>query len=195
MSCDDCVVITVKSVDEELIECPMCNAFICKKNMSNSCTNKIDGHNVCISCNHDLITKFFKSEKGGCIYCGDKKPVIEIPIEIHTLHTYNPVINNNSTILCSEHIRVICVASCLLIGFITACISIYFVGNIIFYLSSAFYHLVEENHTHKKNFTIHNCFMGYLIWLIVGYMLTMIIKFCINITESVVSIKNTCVKC
>ena len=193
MTEDDCVVITITKGDDECVECPMCNSFIYRKNMSTSCVNKIEGHNVCTSCNHDLITQFFKNEKGGCIYCGDKKSTIEIPVEIPRVSTYNPVIINNTT-LCSDNYRIIYLTSCLALGFIIACISIYLVGNVIFYLSSSLYHALEEKHTHDSNFSIENCIMGYVIWIIFGYILTLIIKLCINIIESCISIKNTCIK-
>ena len=61
-----------KSIDVSMVGCPLCLSDIYIKNMSNSCPNGIEGHNVCTSCEINLKKEYFKGESG-CIYCGDRK--------------------------------------------------------------------------------------------------------------------------
>ena len=72
----DVVVINVRPKNEDdekkVVECPLCGGDISKKNMKNSCSKRIEGHDVCNSCYNGLSQSYYE-DGAGCIYCGDKK--------------------------------------------------------------------------------------------------------------------------
>ena len=179
----DVVVINVKP---KFIECPLCGGDITEKNMEKTCRKNIEGHDVCNSCYIGLSESYY--ENGiGCIYCGDKKTkrnteenIAVINAHINNINNNN---NNNTHIVVIEQNRntcghcdrimetgcyVFCLAMCLIVVIAT----FFMLGCVMYAIGNSILHAINgENHIHKTDLTIQNCFIGYLGWLIVVYIL------------------------
>ena len=169
----DVVIINVKP---NSVECPLCGDDITEKNMKNTCSKNIEGHNVCNNCYNGLSQTYYEGGIG-CIYCGDvktKKNTEENIAVISTRPQHNNthivVIERSRNNLCNNFSENFCFVFCIVFCLVTIVGSLFMLGCIMYSVGDTILHAInDENHTHKTEFTIRNCVIGYLGWLIVLY--------------------------
>ena len=169
MTQPDCVIIDVKSGHE----CPMCGNNVTKKNMAKSCSKNIPDHHVCKDCEMQLKSSGFGD---GCVYCGyrlekQKNTIIARAQDVH-LNGNNVVIVRHTTrcIITEYTADQFCQLFCFIILITGLFATLYGLGIVMYSIGQSVHHMLAgEDHTHKTEWSLRNCVMGYLGWIITAY--------------------------
>ena len=166
---NDIMVINIKSATETTIECPLCGGDIHPKNMTKSCTKRVEGHDVCRLCQVSLMRDYFKNVEGGCIYCGDRKTseeenTINISITVRP-NTQNILVTvgNNRQDDCIKWVKdmlVGIVITMLMVGLYIICCGVYHVVKWYWYSTSE---SDEEFNSSNVNWSFISAIMGFII--------------------------------
>ncbi len=174
----DCVVVDI----DTLVECPLCRVEIPSREMSDSCSKNISGHNVCTSCNSTLKSQYF-GEGGGCLYCGDTKSNNSRQNTI-VINTNHPNVSNNNVLIIRNSNSRMCIISsddcclsvCILIILVMALGIVYIAGNCAYLLGRLVVHKIQgEDHSHKSELSIHNAVWGMIGWTLIALILYIIL--------------------
>ena len=171
MEQSDCVIINIVKG----VECPMCGNDVTEKNMAKSCSKNIPDHHVCMDCAAQLKSNGFGD---GCVYCGhrenkEKNIVIARARDIHPRPNNVLIIQEpHRMIICKCRLDDICLLGCSVLLVIIIIASIYTIGVIMFSVGQLIGHKINgEDHTHETEWSLKNCVMGYLGWMIVAYIM------------------------
>ena len=170
----DCVVVDI----DTLVECPLCGGEISSKEMSDSCSKHISGHNVCTTCNSTLKSQYF-GEGGGCLYCGDTKSTT-VGNNTIVINTNHPNVSNNNVVIIRNANSRMCIISsddcclsvCILLILVMVLGIVYLVGNCAYLLGRLVVHQIQgEDHSHKSELSIHNAIWGMIGWTLIAFIL------------------------
>ena len=171
MSENDYIVINVKPS----VECPMCCERKTQENMEITCPKKNSDHNVCKDCLEKLRENGYED---GCVYCGYRSEKNENLI-IARAPDVSPEMNNIVVIESPPRIFMLLLDRnfenafgivCAIIVLLLTSFLVYIVGIGIFTFGQMFHHiLTEQNHHHAIEWTLRNCFLGYLCFAIFIY--------------------------
>ena len=172
---DDCVIIDI----DKWVECPLCNSEILSKNMSDSCSKGILGHNVCPTCDSTLKSQYF-GDMGGCLYCGDTKSnnsrqnTIVINTNPPSVTSTNSVviIRNSNSRMCIINSDDCCMSVCVFLLILLVIGTLYLFGNCAYLLGRLVIHQIQgEDHSHKSDLSIQNAVWGILGWSLIAFVL------------------------
>lgn len=196
MTESDIVVIDITSVNEnacdasgnvddneKFVECPMCGNDIKKKNIKNTCRNKIEGHDICYVCSISIEECYYKNGIG-CLYCGDPKTINDRKENIMIVRTQQPRPLSHVVVVEQGNIQtrsdmdyttafcsiswVICITFC-------GAALIYVAGNIAFSIGQNIGHWIDnEEHTHRVEFSFEKGVIGIFGWASVAYCCTIL---------------------
>ena len=162
----------------------MCGSYVTEKNIEKTCSKNQD-HCVCSCCMSNLKSNGYGD---GCVYCGyrsekEKNIVIARAPDTHPSQNNVVIIQQpNRIIVCNYRIDDLCLLLCSVLLLIVIIGSLYTFGVIMFSVGQMIDHKITgEDHTHKTEWSLTNCVMGYLGWIIVAYIICQIYLL-INVT-------------
>ena len=173
---DNCFVISVSVTEDTILDCPLCGDSVKDSGLTKSCAKNNKSHNICVSC-YNSLSKTYYEDGIGCLYCGDPRTInkdnniIDINFNDVVLENNSVIIHNNRgnvyhELTMADIIGYICIP----VLSLTLLLALYCFGNLIYSIGVIINHSINnDNHHHGMNFSIKNCIIGILGWLILGY--------------------------